>query len=222
MNKLLENIHRSVNIGLVNEMKLVADKMDIDIYEVIEAASSKPFGFTPFYPGPGLGGHCIPIDPYYLTWKAKEYGIHTRFIELAGEINDAMPAWVVQKTTDALSAEGKLLNNSKILILGIAYKKDLDDTRESPSVHLMDILSNKGAIVNYSDPHVSSFPKMRGHYYDLKSLELSPKVLNSFDAVILATDHSDFDYDLIIDNSKILIDTRGAYRGYKKTNIISA
>ena len=211
MTKLLENIHRSVNIGLVNEMKIVCDRMAIDIHEVIRAASSKPFGFTAYYPGPGLGGHCIPIDPFYLTWKAREYGLHTRFIELAGEVNSAMPEWVVGKVTDALNDRSKAVKNSKILVLGIAYKKNVDDMRESPSVELMEILQAKGALVEYSDPHVPVFPRMREHFFELSSVELSAEKLQSYDCVLLATNHDDFNYDQILKNSKLIVDTRGVY-----------
>jgi len=177
MTKLLENIHRAVNIGLVNEMKIVADKMGIDIHEVIRAAATKPFGFVAYYPGPGLGGHCIPIDPFYLTWKAREYGINTRFIELAGEVNSNMPNWVVGKVTDALNDQRKSVKGSKILVLGIAYKKNIDDMRESPAVQLMELLKAKGAVVAYSDPYVPIFPKMREHYFDLRSVEITADAL---------------------------------------------
>jgi UDP-N-acetyl-D-glucosamine dehydrogenase len=211
LTKLLENIHRAVNIGLVNEMKIIADKMDIDIHEVIRAAATKPFGFTAYYPGPGLGGHCIPIDPFYLTWKARQYGLHTRFIELAGEINSDMPHWVIGKVTDALNERARSIKNSKVLVLGIAYKKNVDDMRESPSVELMEILRDKGAEVAYSDPHVPVFPKMREHHFDLKSVSLSAESIASYDVVLLATDHSAFDYDLIQKNAKLIIDTRGVY-----------
>lgn len=213
MTKLLENIHRAVNIGLVNEMKIVADKMGIDIFEVIDAAATKPFGFTAYYPGPGLGGHCIPIDPFYLTWKAREYGIHTRFIELAGEVNQSMPEYVVNKLMDGLNNRGKALRASKVLVLGIAYKKNVDDMRESPSVQIMELLAEKGADVSYSDPHVPKFPPMREHHFELQSVALSPEVLNSYDAVILATDHAKFDYDSILEHAQLIIDTRGKYRG---------
>ncbi|MGI2026451.1 nucleotide sugar dehydrogenase [Endozoicomonas acroporae] len=211
MTKLLENIHRAVNIGLVNEMKVVADRMEIDIHEVINAAATKPFGFTAYYPGPGLGGHCIPIDPFYLTWKAREYGLHTRFIELAGEINAYMPRFVVDKLTDALNQRGKAVNGSRILVLGIAYKKNVDDMRESPSVELMERLEKKGAVVAYSDPHVPVFPKMREHHFDLTSEELTPENIAGYDCVLLATDHADFDYKMIQDNAQLLVDTRGRY-----------
>ena len=211
MTKLLENIHRAVNIGLMNELKPLADRMGIDLYEVIRAAATKPFGFVPYYPGPGLGGHCIPIDPFYLTWKAREFGMHTRFIELAGEINTAMPAYVVQKTADALNDVGKPLKGSRLLVLGIAYKKNVDDMRESPSVEVMELLQAKGADVQYSDPFFTAFPPMRRHAFALTSTPLSAEVLASFDAVILATDHDGFDYDLIAAHSRLLIDTRGRF-----------
>ncbi len=212
MTKLLENIYRAVNIGLVNELKIVADRMGIDVWEVIDAAATKPFGFTPFYPGPGLGGHCIPIDPFYLTWKAHEYGVHTRFIELAGEINTAMPQWVVTKVMDALNACKKPINGSKILILGLSYKKNIDDTRESPSAELMQLLRDKGAIIFYSDPYVPVFPKKREYYFDLESLTISSQSLSQMDCVLIATDHDNFDYDMIRENSKLIVDTRGRYR----------
>jgi UDP-N-acetyl-D-glucosamine dehydrogenase len=211
LTKLLENIHRAVNIGLVNEMKIIADRMKIDIHEVIRAAATKPFGFTPYYPGPGLGGHCIPIDPFYLTWKAREYGLHTRFIELAGEINSDMPHWVVSKVADALNQRGKAVMGSRVLVLGIAYKKDVEDMRESPSVELMEILRDKGAIVDYADPHVPVFPRMREHHFDLKSVELTPQRIASYDVVLLATAHSAFDYDLVRQYAGLIVDTRGVY-----------
>jgi len=212
MTKLLENIHRAVNIGLVNEMKVVADRMGIDIFEVIDAAATKPFGFTPYYPGPGLGGHCIPIDPFYLTWKAREYGLHTRFIELSGEINRAMPEFVVGKLIGALNDRRKALNGSRILVLGIAYKRNVDDMRESPSVAVMELLRGAGAEIAYSDPHVSVFPKMREHNFDLCSVALTPETVASYDAVVLATDHAKFDYEMILANAQVIIDSRGVYR----------
>ena len=211
MTKLLENIHRSVNIGLVNEMKIVADKMGIDIHEVIRAAATKPFGFVPYYPGPGLGGHCIPIDPFYLTWKAREYGLNTRFIELAGEINRAMPEWVISKLSDALNERRKSIKGSAILVLGIAYKKNVDDMRESPSVELMEMLRHKGADISYSDPHVAKFPKMREHSFNLSSVALTPDSIASFDVCLLATDHAKFDYEMIRKYAKLIVDTRGVY-----------
>ncbi|MBB4064208.1 nucleotide sugar dehydrogenase [Gellertiella hungarica] len=211
LTKLLENIHRAVNIGLVNEMKIVADRMGIDIHEVIRAAATKPFGFVPYYPGPGLGGHCIPIDPFYLTWKAREYGVHTRFIELAGEINSSMPDYVIAKIMSSLNSARKSVAGSRILVLGIAYKKNVDDMRESPSVMLMEKLRDMGAEVAYSDPHIPSFPKMREHHFDLKSVPLTAESLASFDCVLLATDHDRFDYDMIRDNAKLIVDSRGRY-----------
>ncbi|MCP0914339.1 MULTISPECIES: nucleotide sugar dehydrogenase [Legionella] len=222
MTKLLENIHRSVNIGLVNEMKILADKMDIDIYEVIDAAATKPFGFVPYYPGPGIGGHCIPIDPFYLTWKAREYGLHTRFIELAGEINSSMPHWVVNKVSDALNARERAIKNSKILVLGIAYKRDVDDMRESPSIEIMELLQAKGAEVSYSDPHVPVFPAMRAHHFDLHSVEINAEMLAHHDCVLLATAHRAFDYELIARHARLIVDTRGAFKQFKQNNIVSA
>ena len=211
MTKLLENIHRAVNIGLVNEMKIVADRMGIDIYEVIRAASTKPFGFTPYYPGPGLGGHCIPIDPFYLTWKAREYGINTRFIELAGEVNVNMPRWVITKTMDALNERSKAIRGAKVLVLGVAYKKNVDDMRESPAVMLMELLKERGAIVEYTDPYVPVFPKMREHSFNLTSIDPTPDNISGYDLLLLATDHSNFDYDLFQQHAKLIIDTRGVY-----------
>lgn len=212
MTKLLENIHRAVNIGLVNEMKIVADKMGIDIFEVIEAAATKPFGFVPYFPGPGLGGHCIPIDPFYLTWKAREYGVHTRFIELAGEINNMMPEYVLEKTSKALNNIGKSVNGAKILVLGIAYKKNVDDMRESPSVTIMEKLRDDKAVISYSDPHVPVFPKMREHKFELRSVNLNPEVIADFDCILLATAHDKFDYEMIFENAKLIVDTRGIYK----------
>lgn len=212
MTKLLENIHRAVNIGLVNEMKIVADRMGIDLFEVIDAAATKPFGFTPYYPGPGLGGHCIPIDPFYLTWKAREYGLHTRFIELSGEINRAMPEYVVGKLVKALNERKQALNGSRVLVLGIAYKKNVDDMRESPSVEIMELLRAAGAEIAYSDPHVPVFPRMREHKFNLQSVALTPEALEGFDAVVLATDHAKFDYAMIRQHARLIIDSRGVYR----------
>lgn len=211
LTKLLENIHRAVNIGLVNEMKVVADKMGIDIHEVIRAAATKPFGFVPYYPGPGLGGHCIPIDPFYLTWKAREYGVHTRFIELAGEVNSSMPDYVVSKIASALNKAKKSINGSRVLVLGIAYKKNVDDMRESPSVMLMEKLRDLGAHVDYSDPYIPSFPKLREHSFHLDSIPLNPDTLSSYDCVLLATDHDKFDYDALLEHAPFIIDTRGRY-----------
>jgi UDP-N-acetyl-D-glucosamine dehydrogenase len=211
MTKLLENIHRAVNIGLVNEMKIVADRMGIDIHEVIKAAATKPFGFVPYWPGPGLGGHCIPIDPFYLSWKAREYGVHTRFIELAGEINAGMPHWVIGKCVDALNERGRALKGARVLVLGIAYKKNVDDMRESPAVELMELLAERGARVEYSDPHVPVFPKLRRGHFDLKSVELTPQSVAGYDMVLLATNHDAFNYGLVLENARLIVDTRGVY-----------
>lgn len=221
LTKLLENIHRAVNIGLVNEMKIVADKMDIDIHEVIHAAATKPFGFVAYYPGPGLGGHCIPIDPFYLTWKAREYGVNTRFIELAGEINSHMPEYVVGKTVHALNEHQQSVKGSKVLVLGIAYKKNVDDMRESPSVEVMELLRELGAEVSYSDPHVPVFPKMREHSFDLASEPFTAENLARFDCVILTTDHDKFDYELLKQHARLIVDTRGKFLE-KNPNIIKA
>lgn len=222
MTKLLENIHRSVNIGLVNEMKILADKMGIDIHEVIDAAATKPFGFVPYHPGPGIGGHCIPIDPFYLTWKAREYGVHTRFIELAGEINSHMPHWVVNKVAGALNNHERAIKNSRILVLGLAYKRDVDDMRESPSIEIMELLQKKGAHVDYSDPHVPIFPAMRAHHFDLHSVELTESTIRSYDCIILATAHQAFDYEFIARNAQLIVDTRAAFKSFKQDNIVSA
>ncbi|MBD2358447.1 nucleotide sugar dehydrogenase [Tolypothrix sp. FACHB-123] len=222
MTKLLENIYRAVNISLVNELKIITDRMGIDIWEAIEAAATKPFGFTPFYPGPGLGGHCIPIDPFYLAWKAKEYGINSHFIELAGEINIKMPDWVIGKLVEALNNQGKALKGSKVLVLGIAYKKNIDDTRESPAAELMEILKQKGAIISYSDPHIPVFPQKRDYQFDLKSLEINVDTLSQMDCVLLATDHDQFDYDFIQKNSSLIVDTRGRYRHQYFANVVKA
>ena len=196
MVKLLENTFRAVNIGLVNEVLLMCEKLGVDAWEVIDAAATKPFGFMKFTPGPGLGGHCIPIDPFYLTWKAREYGLHTRFIELAGEINARMPRYVVDKLLLALNEKGKAISKSKILALGIAYKRDVDDMRESPSVFVMEMMRDLGADVSYSDPNVPVFPEMREHSFDLSSVTLTPETVSSYDAVVLLTDHTDFDYEM--------------------------
>ncbi len=216
MTKLLENIHRAVNIGLVNEMKIVADRMGIDIYEVIDAAASKPFGFVPYYPGPGLGGHCIPIDPFYLTWKAREFGIHTRFIELAGEVNSFMPEWVVNKVATALNCESKSIRGSNILMLGIAYKKNVDDMRESPALSIMAILREQGARLTYHDPHVPRFPPLRKYAFDLSCIELNIETIKQSDCIIIATDHDAVDYELVRQHAHLIVDTRGVYREREK------
>jgi UDP-N-acetyl-D-glucosamine dehydrogenase len=222
MTKLLENIHRAVNIGLVNEMKLVADEMGIDIYEVIDAASTKPFGFVPYYPGPGIGGHCIPIDPFYLTWKAREYGLHTRFIELAGEINGSMPNRVVNKVIGALNNHGKALKGAQVLVLGVAYKKDVDDVRESPALFIIEELQELGAVVNYHDPHVAEIPRMRAHNIELKSQDLTPEGLQAADVVVLITSHSAFDYQAIYEQASLIVDTRGVFRTFDHSKIVQA
>lgn len=221
MTKLLENVHRAVNIGLVNEMKVVADAMNIDIYEVIRAAATKPFGFVPYYPGPGLGGHCIPIDPFYLTWKAREFDLHTRFIELAGEINTCMPDYVISKLARALNARKKPVCGSRVLVLGAAYKKNVDDMRESPSVVLIEKLMQLGAEVSYNDPYVPKLPKMREHDLDMESVELTASVLERADCVLLATDHDSFDYDFIEKYAQLIIDTRGRFAA-SSTSVVRA
>lgn len=210
--KLLENIYRSVNIALVNELKMVFDKMGIDIWEVIEAAKTKPFGFQAFYPGPGLGGHCIPIDPFYLTWKAREYDVSTKFIELAGEINTYQPYFVVQKVIEALNDNNKTLRDSKILVLGVAYKKNVDDMRESPTLKLIDILSEKDAIVDYNDPYCPIIPKTRKYDFGLKSIDLTKENLEKYDLVLIVTDHDDYDFNFIYENAKLIVDTRNAIK----------
>ena len=220
MTKLLENIHRSVNIGLVNEMKIISDSMDIDINEVITAASTKPFGFVPYRPGPGLGGHCIPIDPFYLSWKAKEYGLNARFIELAGEINLNMPNWVINKITVALNEKKVPISNSRILILGVAYKKNVSDIRESPSITIIEKLISLHANVSYSDEYVEHISGLKNLTKPLKSKVISPKLLQNSDCVLLATDHDNFDYKLIQKHSKLIIDTRGKFK--KSNKIIQA
>lgn len=211
--KILENTYRAINIALVNELKMLYDRMGIDVWEVIEAAKTKPFGFQAFYPGPGLGGHCIPIDPFYLTWVARQYGLSTRFIELAGEVNTAMPAYVIGRLADALNERSKSVKGSRIAVLGVAYKKDVDDSRESPGVELIDLLLKKGAVVSYNDPHIPRLPQMR-HYPHLSmcSEPLTPQFLSSQDCVLIATDHSVYDYGWIVAHSQVVIDTRNATR----------
>ena len=212
MAKILENVQRAVNIGLMNEMKLVADAMNIDIFEVIDAAATKPFGFTKYLPGPGLGGHCIPIDPFYLTWKAKEFGVHTRLIDIADQVNRSMPEHVINKLMHALNTQRKSVAGSRILVLGLAYKANVDDARESPSAEIMDLLINLDAEVTYADPHLPIFPDMRNYDIEMTSIEVTPDALAGFDAVIIATDHDEFDYEMIKTNARIIIDTRGVYR----------
>ncbi len=223
--KLLENIYRSVNIALVNELKMLFDRMGIDVWEVIDASKTKPFGFQAFYPGPGLGGHCIPIDPFYLTWKAKEYGFATRFIELAGEINTRMPYYVVEKAGSALNESGKALRGARVLILGMAYKKDIDDQRESPSLRIVQLLRGHGAKVSYNDPFV---PVCRGHRHypdvDMKSVDLSEKALRNADLILLLTDHSAYDYAFIARHARRIVDTRNAFgrNGIRSGKILKA
>jgi UDP-N-acetyl-D-glucosamine dehydrogenase len=211
--KLLENIYRSVNIAMINELKMIFDRMDIDIWEVIEAAKTKPFGFQAFYPGPGLGGHCIPIDPFYLTWKAREYGFHTKFIELAGEINTYMPYYVVEKVIGALNSKKKTIKSSKVLVLGLAYKKDIDDTRESPSLKIIELLMEKGAHVDFNDPYIAQTKKMRMYDLKKKSVPLTKEALKKYDCVLVATDHSCYDYQFILKHALLVVDTRNAMNG---------
>ncbi|MBI2824345.1 MAG: nucleotide sugar dehydrogenase [Planctomycetia bacterium] len=215
--KILENTYRAVNIALVNELKTLYDRMGIDVWDVIDAAKTKPFGFQAFYPGPGLGGHCIPIDPFYLSWVARKHGLPTRFIELAGEINTRMPQYVVDRVTRELNDRRKSVNGSKICILGVAYKKDVDDPRESPSFELMDLLQTRGAVLSYNDPHVPRLPKMRHHAIrEMASQELTPSFLAAQDCVLIATDHSDYKYDDIVRHAKLVIDTRNATKNVRE------
>ncbi len=213
--KILENVYRSVNIAMINELKVLFDRMGIDVWEVIEAASTKPFGFQAFYPGPGLGGHCIPIDPFYLTWKARQYGMTTRFIELAGEINTVMPEYVIAKLAEALNTKRKAIRGSKILVLGLAYKKNIDDIRESPSIEIIERLQQRGAKVDYNDPHVPRTPKQRKHDLGMRSKRLSEKMLGSYDCVLIATDHAAYDYDWIVRHARLVLDTRNATANVK-------
>lgn len=213
--KILENVYRCINIAMVNELKMVFDRMGIDVWEVIRAASTKPFGYQPFYPGPGLGGHCIPIDPFYLTWKARQYGMPTRFIELAGEINTNMPHYVVHKVMEALNSKKKSLNGSKVLVLGLAYKPDIDDVRESPSLELIELLREQGAKVDYNDPYIPKTHKMREYDLKMKSRPLTAAALKRYDCVLIATNHSDYDYKWIVKNAKLVVDTRNATAAVK-------
>jgi len=224
LTKLLENIYRSVNIALVNELKMLTDRMGIDIWEVIEAASTKPFGFSPFYPGPGMGGHCIPIDPYYLSWKAREYDFTTRFIFLAGEINVHVPYYVVAKIQDALNGRGKSIKGARVLILGVAYKKDVDDARESPALAIMNLLQKKGAAILYHDPYIPALPHFRKYYFKLKSSPLTEKLLQRIDAAVVVTDHSCIDYSWVVKHAPLVIDTRNVTKDMKqwKKKIVKA
>ncbi len=211
--KILENTYRAVNIALVNELKVLYDRMGIDVWEVIEAAKTKPFGFQPFYPGPGLGGHCIPIDPFYLTWVAHKHGLTTRFIELAGEINTSMPAWVVGKIQDALNEHGKPLKGSQITLLGMAYKKDVDDPRESPGFEILELLLHKGAVVQYNDPHIPKLPAMRRYpERQMLSQPLTPEYLATQDCLVVVTDHSSYDWAWVVEHARLVVDTRNATR----------
>ena len=216
--KILENVFRAVNIALVNELKTVFDTMGIDVWEVIEAASTKPFGFMPFYPGPGLGGHCIPIDPFYLTWKAREHGCVTRFIELAGEINRQMPEYVVEKTAEALNDDEKSVKGSNIIVVGLAYKPNVDDTRETPAAEIIELLAQRGAKVSYHDPHVPSFPNMRNYKFDMHSVPLDAGTLGGADCVVIVTDHAVTDWQAIADHAKLVIDTRNAMAHIENPN----
>ena len=220
--KLTENVFRAVNIALVNELKVIYEKMGIDVWEVIEACSTKPFGFMPFYPGPGLGGHCIPIDPFYLTWKAREHGITTRFIELAGEINTLMPDYVIQKIIFALNREGKSLKNSRILLLGLAYKKNIDDTRESVTFKIMELLEEKEAVTDYNDPYIPKIKPTRKYKQFAGKKSVALKKINQYDCVVILTDHTSYDFKAIADQSKIIVDTRNACGKIKSNKVIKA
>ena len=220
--KLTENVFRAVNIALVNELKVIYEKMGIDVWEVIEACSTKPFGFMPFYPGPGLGGHCIPIDPFYLTWKAREHGITTRFIELAGEINTLMPDYVIQKIIFALNREGKSLKNSRILLLGLAYKKNVDDTRESVTLRIMELLEEKEAITDYNDPYIPQIKPTRKYKQFAGKKSVALKKINQYDCVVILTDHTSYDFKTIADESKVIVDTRNACVNIKSNKVIKA
>jgi UDP-N-acetyl-D-glucosamine dehydrogenase len=211
--KILENTYRAVNIALVNELKVVFERMGIDVWEVIAAAKTKPFGFQAFYPGPGLGGHCIPIDPFYLTWAARRYGLHTRFIELAGEVNTSMPGYVVQRVAEALNEVGRPLKGSRVCVLGVAYKKDVDDPRESPAFTILERLQQRGAVVSYNDPHVPALPHMRHHSIRLDSQPLSEEFLAAQDCVLVVTDHSAYDWPWILRHARLVVDTRNATAG---------
>ena len=213
--KILENVYRCVNIAMVNELKQLFDRMDIDVWEVIGAASTKPFGFQPFYPGPGLGGHCIPIDPFYLTWRARQYGMPTKFIELAGQVNTDMPHYVIGRVMETLNEHRKSLKGSKVLVLGLAYKKDIDDVRESPSLELIELLRKKGAKVDYNDPYIPKTHKQRDYDLKMKSKAISAGMLKNYDVVLIATAHSDYDYDFIVKNAKLVVDTRNATKDVK-------
>ena len=218
--KLLENIYRSVNIALVNELKILLTRMDIDIWDVINAAKTKPFGFAAFYPGPGLGGHCIPIDPFYLSWRARQFGLNTRFIELAGEINTAMPEYVIGRVAEALNEQGKPIRGSQIFVLGLSYKKDVDDLRESPSITLIELLQSRGADVRYNDPFFPKVPPMREHHLNIQSQPLNSRTLKDADLVLIATDHSQYDYEQIGSFARLIVDTRNCMADQKECSAI--
>ena len=222
--KIIENVYRSVNIAMVNELKMLFERMGIDVWEVIDAAKTKPFGYQAFYPGPGLGGHCIPIDPFYLTWRARQYGMSTRFIELAGEINTSMPEYVIEHVGQALNTIKKAINGSKILVLGLAYKKNIDDIRESPSIELIELLKGRGASVDYNDPFIPTTHKQREHDLRMKSVPLTPATLKKYDCVVISTEHDAYDYDMIVKNAKLVVDTRNACANVKgkKRNVFKA
>ncbi|MBS3945167.1 MAG: nucleotide sugar dehydrogenase [Melioribacter sp.] len=222
--KLLENIFRSINIALVNELKMVFDRMGIDVWEVIKAASTKPFGFMEFHPGPGLGGHCIPIDPFYLTWKAREYDINTKFIELAGEINTYQPYYVVERTRDVLNQKGKSLSQSKILLIGISYKKNIDDMRESPSLKLIELFHARGSKIDYYDPYIPKLPPTRKYNFEMSSVKFNSSTISSYDLVLISTDHDSIEYRLIADSAKLIVDTRNVFerKGIKSDKIYKA
>jgi UDP-N-acetyl-D-glucosamine dehydrogenase len=222
MAKILENIHRAVNIGLINEMKIIADKMNINIYEVIDAASTKPFGFTPYYPGPGLGGHCIPIDPFYLTWKAKQHGVDTKFIKLAGKINNSMPKYVVKSAKKFLKLSKIKISHAKILILGVAYKKDINDVRESPAFEIINILMKEKARLYYHDPFVKKIPEMRKYNFNMKSVVINKVTISAYDLIIIVTNHSSVNYKMIQKYGKRIVDARGVYQGKNYNNIIQS
>jgi UDP-N-acetyl-D-glucosamine dehydrogenase len=221
--KILENTYRAINIAMVNELKILLTAMGIDVWEVIEAAKTKPFGFQAFYPGPGLGGHCIPIDPFYLTWKAREVGLPTRFIELAGEINHSMPEYVVSRVAHALNERSRAVKGARVLVLGLAYKPDIDDVRESPSLELIEKLQDLGATVDYNDPHVPATHQMRKYDLKMRSVPLSPQSLASYDVVLISTAHSAYDWNMIAEHSRLIVDSRNAMKGVKdRSNIVSA
>jgi UDP-N-acetyl-D-glucosamine dehydrogenase len=221
MTKLLENIQRSVNIGLMNEMKIICSRMNLDIFEIVDAAKTKPFGFAAYYPGPGVGGQCIPIDPFYLTWKAKEHGLHTRFIELSGEVNASMPAYVVEAIIRALNGNGLAIKNSSILLLGLSYKANINDVRHSPSIEIIKILYEYGAKMEYSDPFWPEFPPIRDQTIRLKAVNLTPELINNYDVVVLLTDHKDYDYKLLTEHAKLIVDTRGKF-DFNASNVVRA